>query len=252
MDRSQFADKVVLVTGAASGFGRLLAQDLGAAGARLALGDIDTEGLEQLRLELEQQGTELLALRCDVSAESEVAALVDAAVKAFGRLDIAVNNAGIGTPMKSLIDIEEAEMDLNFAVNTKGVFFGMKHQIRQMLAQGGGVILNVASMAGLNGAPKLAAYAAAKHGVVGLTKTAAVEFGRRNIRVNAVCPFYSPTPLVQSMGDPGLQDFLAQGSPMKRLGQPEEMVAAMLTMIAPDNSYLNGQAIAVDGGASAL
>ncbi|MGI9286766.1 MAG: SDR family NAD(P)-dependent oxidoreductase, partial [Pseudomonadales bacterium] len=175
-----------------------------------------------------------------------------AAAEAFGRLDIAINNAGISGAMKALIDTEEADVDINFAVNTKGVFFGVKHQIRQMLTQGGGTILNVASMAGIGAAPKQTAYAAAKHAVVGITKTAAVEYGRKNIRVNAVCPFYSPTSLVTDSDIGEQQAFLAQGSPMKRLGTPEEMVEAMLMLIAPENSYMNGQAIAIDGGVSAF
>ena len=189
----------------------------------------------------------------DVSREANVKALVEAGVERFGQLDIGVNNAGMSSPMKSLLDTEESDLDLNFAVNAKGVFFGMKYQIRQMLAQGGGTILNVRSMAGLGGAPKLAAYCAAKHAVVGLTKTAALEFGRKNIRVNAICPFYSLTPMVTESleADPDAQQRLAAGSPMKRLGQPQEVVSVMLMLCAAENSYMNGQAIAVDGGVSA-
>ncbi|OXH94120.1 hypothetical protein CA830_03555 [Burkholderia multivorans] len=134
----------------------------------------------------------------------------------------------------------------------QGVFFGMKHQIRQMLAQREGVILNVASMAGLGGAPKLAAYAASKHAVIGLTKTAAIEYARHGIRVNAICPFYSTTPMVTDSDIGDRQDFLAQGSPMKRLGRPEEIVATMLSLCAKENTYLTGQAVAVDGGVSAF
>lgn len=252
MSKSPFENKVILITGAASGFGRILADKLSTAGARLVLGDINTEGLEEVASTARETGSEVVAQRCDVSRESDAAALVSVAVATFGALDIAINNAGIGTALKPLIETEEADMDLNFAVNTKGVFFGMKHQIRQMLDQDGGIVLNVASMAGLGGAPKLAAYGAAKHAVVGLTKTAAVEYARKNIRVNAVCPFFSPTPMVTEQGFGSKQDLLAQGCPMKRLGEPEEMVQAMLTLIDPRNSYMNGQAIAVDGGTSAL
>jgi NAD(P)-dependent dehydrogenase (short-subunit alcohol dehydrogenase family) len=252
MTTQDFTGQVALITGAASGFGALLASELAARGARLALGDLDAAGLERVAAPLQAAGVELVARPCDVRADAQVAALVAAAVERFGRLDIGVNNAGIVAPMKALIDTDEADLDLSFAVNTKGVFFGMKHQIRQMLKQGGGVILNVASLAGLGAAPKLAAYAASKHAVVGLTKTAAVEYARHGVRVNAICPFYSTTPMLLDSALAAQQDFLAQGSPMKRLGRPEEVVATMLMLCARDNSYLTGQAIAVDGGVSAF
>ena len=245
----EYKDKVVLITGAASGFGKLLAEKLSAVGAKLVLGDINKAGLKTVAEHL--QGN-IVTQGCDVSQEAQVKKLVVAGIKAFGRLDIAINNAGITTPLKPLTETTEAEMDINFAVNTKGVFFGMKHQIPEMLKTDGGCILNVASMAGIGAAPKLAAYAAAKHAVVGISKTAAVEYGRKNIRVNAVCPFFCPTPMVTNSDISDMQDFVAKGSPMKRLGSPEEVVNAMLMICSPTNSYMNGLAIAVDGGVSAL
>lgn len=247
-----YQDRVIMITGAASGLGECLAAKLAALGARLVLGDRNTAGLEKVAASLSSARGEVLAESCDVTREDEVRSLVNRAVAVFGRLDVGINNAGIATPMKAFIDTEEAELDLNFAVNTKGVFFGMKHQIRQMLTQGEGIILNVASMAGIGGAPKLAAYAAAKHAVVGLTRTAAVEYARFNIRVNALCPYYTTTPMVTDSDLADKQDFLAKGSPMKRLGKPEEVVAVMLMLCASDNSYMNGQTIAVDGGVSAF
>ncbi|MET3108002.1 NAD(P)-dependent dehydrogenase (short-subunit alcohol dehydrogenase family) [Oxalobacteraceae bacterium GrIS 2.11] len=254
MQSNHFQNKVVMITGAASGFGRLLAEQLTELGARLILGDRNEAGLTAVAAALREKGGDVLALRCDVSREVEVKAMIDEGVKKFGRLDIGVNNAGMSSPMKSLLDTEEADLDINFAVNAKGVFFGMKHQIRQMLVQGGGTVLNVSSMAGLGGAPKLAAYCASKHAVIGLTKTAAIEFGRKNIRVNAICPFYTMTPMVTEGIAPAESEFLqalAAGSPMKRLGQPAEIVSVMLMLLSPENSYMNGQAIAVDGGLSA-
>ncbi|MDZ3993513.1 glucose 1-dehydrogenase [Pseudomonas sp. Teo4] len=251
MNVDSYRDQVVMITGAASGFGALLAKRLAGLGAKLVLGDRDSAELEQVAMALRATGTQVLAQPCDVTCEAQVKALVEAAVKVFGRLDVGVNNAGILTPMKRFIDTTEHELEQSFAVNAKGVFFGMQQQIRQMLAQGGGVILNVASMAGLGGAPKLAAYAAAKHAVVGLTRTAAVEYARQGIRINAVCPFYSATPMVTDSEVAEQQGFLAQGSPMKRLGTPDEIVAVMLMLCARDNSYMTGQAIAVDGGLSA-
>ena len=246
---ADFGGQIVLITGAASGFGKLLAQRLATAGAKLILGDRNAAGLADIAAQLQKQGTEVFAQTCDVTVEQQVKDFVDQGAAHFGRLDIAVNNAGMSTPMKPLIETTESDFDLNFAVNTKSVFFGMKYQIPAMIALGGGSILNIASLAGLGAAPKLAAYGAAKHAVVGLTRTAAVEYAKRNIRVNAVCPFYSPTPLMDEFVIE--RDQLAQGSPMKRLAAPEEVVAAMLAIIAPDNSYMNGQAIAVDGGISA-
>ncbi|CAB3793219.1 Levodione reductase [Paraburkholderia caffeinitolerans] len=252
MKLESYRDQTVMITGAAGGFGALLATELAQMGARLVLADRDVQGLERLAQTLRDSGAQVVAQRCDVTSEAEVEAVVAAAVQNFGRLDVGINNAGILLPMKSLAETTEADLDKTFAVNVKGVFFGMKHQILQMLEQDGGVILNVASLAGLSGAPKLAAYAAAKHAVVGLTRTAAAEYARKNIRVNAVCPFYSATPMVTE-GDIGTkQDALALGAPMKRLGRPDEMVAAMLMLCAKENSYMTGQAVAVDGGVSAL
>jgi len=246
---SNFSGQVVLITGAASGFGKILAESLASKGARLVLSDLNLNGVQAVAQSLD---AEVVTCACDVSKEQDVEALCQLTRETFGRLDIAINNAGIASPMKSLLETTEQDMDLNFNVNAKGVFFGMKHQIPLMLEAGRGCILNVASMAGINGAPKLGAYAAAKHAVVGLTKTAALEFARKNIRVNAVCPFFSPTPLVSEGIGSEFVAIAQQGSPMKRLGTPEEMVNAMLHIIAPDNTYLTGQAIAVDGGVSAF
>lgn len=247
--QSDFTNKTVLITGAASGFGRLLAAQLSAKGANLVLGDINDAALQATIGEL--PGPAEIA-RCDVSREDDMKRLCALAKERFGGLDIAVNNAGISAPMKSLLDTTEEDMDRNFAINAKGVFFGMKHQIPIMLEGGGGSILNVASVAGLNGAPKLTAYAAAKHAVVGMTRTAAVEFARKGVRVNAICPFYSPTPMVMEGGMVSSIEQLESGAPMKRLGRPEEIVATMLSIIHPANSYLTGQAVAVDGGVSAI
>jgi NAD(P)-dependent dehydrogenase (short-subunit alcohol dehydrogenase family) len=247
--QSEFKGKTVLITGAASGFGRLLATRLSAEGAKLVLGDVNEAGLKETAAGL-KGAAELCG--CDVSREADVAALCDLAKKSHGGLDIAVNNAGMSTPMKRLVETTEEDLDRVFAVNAKGVFFGMKHQIPLMLEGGGGSILNVASIAGLNGAPKLTAYTAAKHAVVGMTRTAAVEYARKGIRINAICPFYSPTPMVTESNLGEIRELLESGVPMKRLGEPEEIVATMFSILNPSNSYLTGQAIAVDGGVSAL
>ena len=247
--QSEFFEKTVLITGAGSGFGRLLAVKLSSMGANLVLGDINSDGLQATKDSLE--GPAAVSV-CDVALESDVVDLCGLAKSRFGRLDIAINNAGMVSEMKSLLETTEEDLDRSFAVNAKGVFFGMKHQIPAMLETGGGAILNVASVAGLNGAPKLTAYSAAKLAVVGLTRTAAVEFARKGIRINAICPFYSPTPMITQSDVAERTEFLAAGVPMKRLGQPDEIVATMLSIIQPSNTYLTGQAIAVDGGVSAI
>jgi len=245
-----FKDQVIIVTGAASGFGKILTEKLHAEGAKLVVGDINAEPLNEVVADLDG----VVAVPCDVAREEQVKALVDTAVSHFGRLDIIVNNAGLGSPPRLLIDVTEEDMDINYSVNAKGVFFGIKHGIRQMLAQQpqGGIVLNVASMAGIGAAPLIGAYAAAKHAVVGLTKTASYEYAQQGVRVNAVCPFFSPTPLVTNTEIGDKVDALTQSSPMKRMGSPEEMVEVMLMLISPANSFMNGQCVAVDGGMSAI
>jgi NAD(P)-dependent dehydrogenase (short-subunit alcohol dehydrogenase family) len=245
-----FTGKTVLITGAASGFGKLLASELSNRGANLVLGDINTDGLNQVTHTLVGG---VASQECDVSLEQDCAALVSLANERFGRLDIAVNNAGIAHAQTKSIDLTEEIFDQQMNVNVKSVMFGMKYQIPEMLKAGSGSILNVSSLAGILGAPKSGAYAAAKHAVVGLTRTAAVEYGRKNIRVNAICPFFSPT----NIGDGFLQestnsDFLSSGCPMKRIGKVEEMVAAMLLVLSPANSFMSGQTIAVDGATTAI
>ncbi|WP_231756886.1 SDR family NAD(P)-dependent oxidoreductase [Microbulbifer elongatus] len=253
-----FTGKAALITGAASGFGALLAEELGRRGARLVLGDINDAGLAPVVEKLTLLGAEVRAIACDVSVEADCAAMVALAEESFGGLDIAVNNAGIAPPLQYFEEVDEETFDLQHRVNVKGVFFGMKHQLKRMRRQGSGAILNVSSMAGIGGAPKASPYAAAKHSVVGLTRTAAVEYARHNVRVNAICPFFTLTPMITGMQAPeGLtleqvHAVFAAGCPMKRLGKPEEVVSAMLMMCSPALTYVTGQTLAVDGGVSAF
>lgn len=247
-----FNDQVIIITGAANGFGRLLAHELGTRGARLVLSDIDESNLNDCKRELGSV-TDIVAIPGDVSQESLARELVETALTHFGRLDIAINNAGIAHLPGPTHEMTEEIIDKQLAVNLKGVMFGMKHQIPAMLANGKGHVLNVSSLAGIGGAPKGSAYAAAKHAVVGVTRTAAVEYGRKNVRVNAICPFYSPTNILDMEGytSKEARDQLAAGCPMKRLADPQEVVNAMILMLSPQNTYMNGQTIAVDGGVTA-
>ena len=246
-----FTGKVAVITGAAQGFGKLLAEELAKRGAKLVISDINEAGVHQVADDIASTGAEIIALTCDVSKNEACKAMVDAAIEKFGRVDIGVNNAGVAHEFMLLHEIDESIMDSQFAINVKGVQFGMRHQIKQMLAQGEGVILNVSSMAGLGGAARGSAYAMAKHAVIGLTKTGAVEYARSNIRINAVCPFFTLTPMVTNFADETMQGKMSQGAPMGRLGEPKEIVAMMIMMLSPANTYMTGQCIAIDGGVSA-
>lgn len=249
-----FTDKVVLITGAGSGFGKLAAEKFAAAGARVALGDINLAAVEQLAKQLQAQGSEAIACVCDVANSGQMKAFVDATIEQFGRLDIALNNAGLVHEMLRIGDISEEIFDTNIAVNLKGVFLGMKYQLPVMAAQGGGVVLNTASAAGLVGSPFLGVYVASKHAVVGMTKSAALEYGRKGVRVNTICPAFSHTSLMDDIIDDkgaGIVDAMASGNPLQRLAEPEEVVNVMLWLCSDDNTYMNGAAVPVDGGLTA-
>jgi len=246
-----FTGKVAVITGAAQGFGKLLAEELAKRGAKLVIGDINEAGVHKVADDIAATGAEVFAMKCDVSKNEECKTMVDVAIENFGQVDIGVNNAGVAHEFMPLHCIDEAIMDSQFAINVKGVQFGMKHQISQMLKQGEGAILNVSSMAGLGGAARGSAYSMAKHAVIGLTKTGAVEYARNNIRINAICPFFTLTPMVTNFADEEKQGQMSQWAPMKRLGEPKEIVAMMLMMLSPANTYMTGQCIAIDGGVSA-
>jgi len=246
-----FTGKVAVITGAAQGFGQLLAQELAKRGAKLVISDINEAGVRKVADDIASRGAEVIAMKCDVSKDASCKAMVETAIEHFGRVDIGVNNAGVAHEFMPLHQIDEAIMDSQFAINVKGVQFGMRYQIQQMLKQGEGAILNVSSMAGLVGAARGSAYSMAKHAVIGLTKTGAVEYGRNNIRINAICPFFTLTPMVTNFADAEKQQKMAVGTPMNRLGEPKEIVAVMLMMLSPANTYMTGQCIAVDGGVSA-
>ncbi|HMM77599.1 MAG TPA: glucose 1-dehydrogenase [Gammaproteobacteria bacterium] len=247
------AGKSCLVTGAAGGIGLAAAQALAGAGARLLLSDVDEARLAQVLADFRARGVEARSRACDVTDAASVQALVAQAVADYGRLDCAVNNAGVETRNAKLADHDDAEFDRALAVNLKGAYLCMKHELKQMLAQGGGVIVNVASVAGLGGAPTLAGYSASKHGVMGLTRSAAIEYAARGIRVNAVCPSYTNTDMVRRMlaDKPNLRTALVNASPMKRLGEPAEIGHAIAWLCSEESSFVNGQGLALDGGLTA-
>jgi len=253
-----FTGKTALITGAASGFGKSLASELAKRGANLVVADFNESGLSETVSELESLGASVVSLVGDVAQESHAEQLVAAAVERFGRLDIAVNNAGIAPHSGPLTQLDGDTLSRQFDVNTKGVAFGLKHQLRVMAVQKDGAILNVSSMAGLGGTPMGSSYGAAKHAVIGLTKTAAVECGSMNVRVNAICPFFTSTPMVDNPTmnpNDNLEEVnkkLARGCPMKRIARVEEIVNVMVMMLSPGNSYMNGIAVPVDGGMSAM
>jgi NAD(P)-dependent dehydrogenase (short-subunit alcohol dehydrogenase family) len=241
-----------IVRGAARGFA--------AEGARLILSDMDHAALEMLAATL---GTETAILAGDIADEAVSEALVALAVSTFGRLDIAVNNAGILQSFVRLPQVASDEARRILEIDLLGVFYAMKHQIPQMERQfkatgKGGSIVNIASVAGLVGAPKLSIYAAAKHGVVGLTRSAAAEYATKGVRVNAVCPAHTRTARVVGFlgmsGAPEAQALpvLTRGVPMKRVGEVDEIVTAILFAADPANSFMTGHALAVDGGVGAI
>lgn len=245
-----FSNEVAVITGAASGFGRLLALELAQRQCKLVLGDVDEAGLEDTLAQLQDWRENTVTLRCDVSSESDCQAMVDAAQNQFGKLTIGVNNAGVAHHPAAVEQMEEAVFDRQMAINVKGVMYGMKYQIPLMRASGGGHILNVSSIAGLMAAPHLGAYSAAKHAVVGLSRTAGIENGRFNIRVNAMCPYFAPTGIMEADGFKK-EDTIKRVNkihPMQRIADPQEIVNAMVLTLSPGNSYFNAQTIAVDGG----
>lgn len=256
----RFEGLVTIVTGAAGGFGRALAERLSAEGAKLVLSDLKEEQVHALASSL---GGDIAVCAGDVAEEDHSRSLVALALERFGRFDVAFNNAGIahGFSKLALMDSDEARRVID--VDLMGVFYAMKHQLpvleRQYRQDGrGGAIVNVASVAGIAGAPRLGIYSAAKHGVVGLTRSAAAEYAAKGIRINAVCPSYARTPMATDALGLVADDVasaekeLTRGVPMRRLAEVDEVIEVMMFAGSPANSFMTGQAIAVDGGITAV
>ncbi|MBD2705179.1 glucose 1-dehydrogenase [Spirosoma sp. BT702] len=245
-------DQVVFVTGGAMGMGEAVALLAAERGAKVVVADVNEVAAQTVADKIKSSGGEAIAIKCDVSSASDVKAAIDRTVAEYGRLDAAFNNAGIMVPMTDTADLEEAIYDRVLDINLKGVWLCMKYELQQMRKQGSGAIVNNSSIGGLVGAPGRSAYHAAKHGVLGLTKSSAIEYAPQGIRINAVCPGTIETPMVDTMFRTGdlSQQTTTEGAPIKRLGKANEIAEAVLWLFSPASSFVIGQPISVDGGLS--
>ena len=245
-----FEGKVALVTGGGSGIGRAAAVLFAARGARIVVADLDAEGGAGTVKEIESAGGTGTFVRTDVADPPQVSAMVAAAVDAYGRLDVALNNAGLPSTYAALADQTLADWDRTLAVNLTSVFLSMQAEIPVMLETGGGAIVNTSSAAGLMGFANLPAYVASKHGVIGLTKSVALEFARKGVRVNAVCPGTIRTQMLEGFtgGNEEALQGMGRMQPIGRLGTPAEVAEAIVWLCSDAASFVTGHAMAVDGG----
>ncbi|NMX62518.1 SDR family oxidoreductase [Pseudomonas sp. WS 5021] len=249
-----FSGQVALVTGAANGIGRATALAFAEEGLKVVVADLDVTGGEGTVALIREVGGEAVFVRCNVTLEADVKNLMQQVLNSYGRLDYAFNNAGIEIEQGKLADGTLDEFDAIMGVNVKGVWLCMKYQLPLLLAQGGGAIVNTASVAGLGAAPKMSIYAASKHAVIGLTKSAAIEYAKKKIRVNAVCPAVIDTDMFRRAyeADPRKAEFAAAMHPVGRIGTVGEIASAVLYLCSDGAAFTTGHALAVDGGATAI
>jgi len=246
-----FANQVALVTGAASGIGLATAKAFAEAGASVVLADWHEEAVQSAAKELAAYGHRTLAVRCDVSDDAQVEAMVKQTVSTFGRLDAAFNNAGVQNVLAETADTTREDYDRVMGINLRGVWSCMKFELQHMRKQGSGSIVNCSSIGGRVGGAERGIYHAAKHGVIGFTRSAALEYAKQGIRINAVCPGLIWTPMADQMvaaGQGEALDAMLQGVPMARYGRPEEIADAVLWLSSSAASYITGQSLSVDGG----
>jgi NAD(P)-dependent dehydrogenase (short-subunit alcohol dehydrogenase family) len=248
----RFAGRGILVTGAGSGIGRAAAQLFADEGGRVVVVDQDENEAQATVTSIRQAGGEALAIGADVSREADCRGMVERALAAYGRLHVAFNNAGIGASGFAVADEEEVTWSRLIDVNLKGIFLAMKYEIPAMVSAGGGAIVNTASVAGLVGERGIGAYSASKHGVVGLTRSAALDYIGQGVRINAVCPGATRTRILANwFQDPKVESFILSRHPIGRIAEPEEIARAVLFLASDDASFIVGQALAVDGGLTA-
>ena len=250
MESTLMQGRVALVAGASKGIGATTAEAFAAAGASVVLASRDIAALESVAKRIKGRGGQATAIRADVSDEDSMRYLVDQTVHTYGRLDAAFNNAAAGPLPAPLADIDTGEFDQGIAVHIRGTFLGMKYQIPAMLRSGGGTIVNMASVAGLNGTANLAAYVAGKAGIIGLTKVAALDYADQGIRVNVVAPGPILTYHLEAAG-PEAQRLAGLSTPMRRTGTAAEVAQAVLWLCSPQSSFITGTVIPIDGGQSA-
>jgi NAD(P)-dependent dehydrogenase (short-subunit alcohol dehydrogenase family) len=254
-----FSNQVAFITGAGSGIGRATAIAFAKVGASVVVSDVNDAGGQQTVDQIKAAGGEAVYFTCNVADPAQIEAAIQKTVSTYGRLDIGINNAGIGGKFGRLLDQTPEDFNQMMAINVGGVFYGMQAQIRQMLAQStddaptGGKIVNVSSIAGVRGMPMGGPYSASKHAVLGLTKTAALEYVRQNIRVNAICPVYTHSGMVDQLINttPDMEQRMRRVIPMGRFGQPEEIAQAILWLCSDENAFCTGQALQMDGGLTA-